>query len=237
MVPQSPAADNTNGDAPVDTVTVRQALHDLWVRLEEQLHRFDASQPQGHSLPHIPPPEIECTQDQVTVAFSVPQQLNIQGGATELRRILSSPRLGPVSGGAFASASTSETSSSGPKGVARRIRRSSSNAKDTLTVDILEPYDPREPARFEFRGACTRDNLKLVEAVMQQATQPRSAAGEWLERGKGAARRAIPPWFGNLGDEELEAGLEQFFEPLRDLVNEFERLHSGKNFFDEFLSF
>ena len=173
----------------------------------------------------------------MAVAFAVPQELNVQGAAAELRRKLSTPRMGSLSGGGFESASVSETSSSGPKGVARRIRRSSSNPLDAFTVDILEPYDPKEPARFEFKGACTQDNLNLLESVMHHAAQPRSVAiGGWIDKGQDAARRAIPPWFGNLENDELEAGLEQFFEPLRELVNEFERLHSGKKLWGSLFS-
>jgi hypothetical protein len=45
----------------------------------------------------------------------------------------------------------SETSSSGPKGIARRLRRSS-NSEESVIVDILQPYNQEEPARLSFVG-------------------------------------------------------------------------------------
>jgi SpoVK/Ycf46/Vps4 family AAA+-type ATPase len=40
-------------------------------------------------------------------------------------------------------------------------------------------------------------------------------------------QRNLPGWFGNLGsavDDEIESGLEEFFEPLRQMMKEFERM-------------
>ena len=226
-------------------MTVRQALHDLWTRLEEQLHRLDASS--DASLPHIPQPEVDINQGTVSVQFQVPQSLNIAGAELKLRRhLLASPSTSPLrrKNGVFSSASTSETSSSGPDGVARRLRRSSADPLDSITVDIMEPYDADRPAVFEFKGACTRRNLALLESVMLSAAQPVSMNRSRRGGGGGDGRRRSPPlhaqlpfWLDKLDadgadagglDKELEAGLEQFFAPLRDLMHEFEKLHGGE---------
>ena len=237
---------NTNSNNSNETISdqdqVRQAILDMWSRVQLQLDRWDAAQPQGQTLAHIPPPEITFipsdnksegsgSQAVVEVIFTVPQSLNITGATAELRRLLSSTSSFGFGTGSEGAASTSETSTSGPKGVARRLRRSDTSTATTtaaamVTVDVLEPYNPQEPARFEFRGPCTTDNLTVLDAVMMKAAQPRMEEDRRKQlrgqRGGGHHR-----FGGSIGDEELEAGLEQFFEPLRDLVEEFERMHAG----------
>jgi hypothetical protein len=236
------AQNNNSTNEKITEAEVRQAIRDLWLRVDEQLHRFDASQPQGQSLLKLPEPVLEFTNDgqQVTVTFDVPQQLNVHGASSLLRKLLSSPQfistgkgIGGSGGGASAAASTSETSSSGPKGVARRLRRSSStsNTEDSVIIDILEPYNQEEPALFEFRGACTRANLNLLEAVMLQAVDEAAADSSYNRNNKRQRNRNIPGWFGNLGaavDDEIESGLEEFFEPLREMMREFEKMHGGR---------
>lgn len=231
-------AQNNNANDKITETQVRQAIHDLWLRVDEHLHRLDASKLQGQSLPKIAEPVVEFIngQGQVIVTFDIPQQLNVHGATSLLRKLLSSPQFYSTGkgirgenelpgGGAMAGASTSDTSSSGPKGVARRLRRQSSS-EDSVVVDILEPYNQEEPARFEFRGVCTSANLKLLEAVMLQAAQP-VAASHHIDS-KRQRSRNFPGWFGNLGsavDDEIESGLEEFFEPLREMMKEFERMH------------
>jgi SpoVK/Ycf46/Vps4 family AAA+-type ATPase len=53
--------------------------------------------------------------------------------------------------------------------------------------------------------------------------------------------RNIPGWFGNLGsavDDEIESGLEEFFEPLREMMKEFEKMQQveGSHSEDEGIS-
>jgi hypothetical protein len=226
------AQNDNNANDRITETEVRQAIHDVWIRVDENLHRLDASSLQGQSLPRIAEPVLEFSeaQDQVIVTFEVPQQLNIHGAASLLRKLLSSPQLYATGkenqggrGGA-AGASSSETSSSGPKGIARRLRRRSS-PEDSVVIDILQPYNQEEPARFEFRGTCTRANLKLLEAAMLHAAQPADSCNSPSQRQKS---RHIPGWFGNVGsalDDQIESGLEEFFEPLREMMKDFERLH------------
>jgi len=228
------AQNNNNANDKITETDVRQAIHDLWLRLDENLHRLDASNLQGQPLPKIAEPVLEFNnaQNQVIVTFDVPQQLDVHGAASLLRRLLSSPQFystgkeNPGEKALFgaAAASSSETSSSGPKGIARRLRRTSSSEASSVVVDILEPYNQEEPARFEFRGTCTSANLKLLEAVMLHAAKPAEASH--LARKQGT--RHIPRWFGDLGsavDDEIESGLEEFFGPLRGMMEEFERMH------------
>jgi hypothetical protein len=155
-------AQNDNSNDKITQTEVRQAVHDLWLRVDEHLHRLDASQVQGQSLPKISEPVLEFSGDSVTVTFDVPQQLNVHGAASLLRKLLSSPRFyssgnknrgenDRFRGGAAAASSVSETSSSGPKGIARRLRRSS-NSEESVIVDILQPYNQEEPARLSFVG-------------------------------------------------------------------------------------
>lgn len=163
---------------PAGSVTperIQAAVRELWQHLEEQLHRVEASLPSGVQLPGIPEPEVTVAGGGATVVFKLPQQLDIPGLITTLRRRLRSPRFQSLQDGA-AGSSVSEESSSGREGRARRFVRRSAALGD-LEVDVMEPHDPQQPAVIEFRGLPTEGELVLMTAVLSSAMQVRRRGG------------------------------------------------------------
>ena len=225
-----------------DLESIKSAVHEIWLSVNEQLHRLDAAQPRaGTHLPSLPEPEVTITGNEVRVLFMVPQQLDIPSAVMQLRRGLSSPRLPPPrrphaegkdGNGALRSmaATTSEESSQGPDGRARRLRRIST-AEGNVIVDILEPHDPAQPARFEFQGAALPSHLNILRSTMEAVGAP---------RGYSKHRRPTER-FGALfdDDEPFESSddifesfpefrnglLAPFFSPLHEFLEELHEFH------------
>lgn len=201
---------------------ITKAIHDLWSRADEQLDRFDAAQPHGKALPRIPLPRIIMhSATSCTVIFKIDRSLDYHGAINELRHRLRSTTSS--SSQPYFGASTSETSTVGPKGRARRIRRSSSSSVDDVIVDILEPHEENDLIQFEFHGAITDANLSLLESIIHAAARP------------GQSRHGQrSPYFSNEDDDafaslfqEGRESLSHILAPWRELLEEFQRMHTG----------
>lgn len=158
----------------------------------------------------------------MTVIFWVPQKLNVASAGAALRRHVASRRLERGRDGSISAASSSEESTAGPEGRARRIHVSSP-ILGALEVDILEPYDADELAQVEFRGRPTAANLAVLESTMLAVARPRQQAGRSMDEmarifgGEGEIGSLFP---------SLEEGLGPLFSPLRELLQELERAHA-----------
>lgn len=217
----------------LDKDYIEKYIKDLCRRLDEQLYRIDAAQMasgggsrNSTSLPPIPIPQIDIDVDgNLNIIFEVSQTLDVEGAVDELRRRFKSTTHGLGS----TSMSVAETSTSGPRGVARRLRRSSlSPSSDHVTVDVLEPFNQNEAAQIEFQGAATRELLNVITAGMLRAARPaRSGQGQ-------ATLNDLPRlFFDALGEEDpglSGGGLDPFFAPLKHLMDELHRFHAGTNF-------
>lgn len=67
-----------------------------------------------------------------------------------------------------------------------------------LTVEVTEPYDASQPARFHFRGRASERDLALMSAALQAAMQPRRRGAVevgWVVAAEGCAwfRAQQPP--------------------------------------------
>ncbi|KAL4435935.1 hypothetical protein ABPG77_000697 [Micractinium sp. CCAP 211/92] len=198
-----------------DPSTIREAVRDLWRRLDEQLHRIEASLPSGKALQHIPEPEVAIHGERVEVTFELPQELDIPGALRALRRHLRSPTFASLDDAAYG-ASVSESSSSGAEGQATQfVRRSRGGG---LSVEVVEPHDRSLHARFTFKGRAAEADLALMAAALAGAMQAR--------------RRGPVDDFAELGSllegtpfgRPFEAAADPFFEHLREFMRGFERM-------------
>lgn len=202
-----------------DPSAIREAVTDLWRRLDEQLHRIEAALPSGKALQHIPEPEVAVHGEQVEVTFELPQDLDIPGALRALRSHLRSPSFASLDDAAYG-ASVSESSSSGAEGRATQfVRRSRGGG---LSVEVVEPHERSRCARLTFRGRASEADLTLMAAALSGAMQPR--------------RRGPVDDFAELGSllegtpfgRPFEAAADPFFEHLREFMRGFERMAQGE---------
>ncbi|PRW59773.1 cell division cycle 48-like protein [Chlorella sorokiniana] len=199
---------------------IKEAVTDLWRRLDEQLHRVEASLPRGTHLQDIPQPDVSIAGDEVEVTWSLPQQLDIPGAVRALRRALRSPAFASVEEGSYGS-SVSESSSSGGEGRATTFVRRS-RGLGGLTVEVSEPYNASQPARFCFRGRASERDLALMTAALQAAMQPRRRGPVEEFQEWGSLFEGSP--FGR----GLEGAVDPFFEHLQEFFRGFERMAQGE---------
>lgn len=233
-----------------DFDSIKAAIYDVWLRANEKLYRLDASLPQrGTPLPSIPEPEVSIKGDVVRVVLSVPQELDVHSAVSYLRSKLRSPRLihsnekqnrRSRSGDNFSldsiSATTSEETSMGPDGRARRLKRQSSS-EGNITVDILEPHDKNQPVKFEFEGESLLSHLEILSSTMEVAASPKGSYKfakypEWYRVPKSRSedefrRFGEGDFFDSVPGFE-NSPLDSFFGPFRDLLEELHNLHKDQ---------
>ncbi|KAL4458849.1 hypothetical protein ABPG75_013714 [Micractinium tetrahymenae] len=202
-----------------DPSAIRDAVMDLWRRLDEQLHRIEAALPSGKALQRIPQPELDIRGEQVEVTFELPQELDIPGAVRAVRRHLRNPSFASLDDAAYG-ASVSESSSSGAEGRATQfVRRSRGGG---LSVEVVEPHERSQPARLTFRGRASEADLAVMSAALAGAMQPRrwGPVDEFAELG--SLFEGTP--FGR----PFEAAVDPFLEHLREFMRGFERMAQGE---------
>lgn len=182
----SPPPNNTPARI-LEEYVIKQHINELWRRLEERMHGLSAGIPEGKAAQSLGEPSVVVKDGRVEIAVEIPQNLDIDASVSQIRRWLrqsqmkntynwSSERWG-ISGGPT---SISETSTSGPRGTARRMRKTSIIQNETIEIEVIEPYDKKECAQLEFRGPATHETLQLVAGSLEEAVHPSSDRGQSL---------------------------------------------------------
>lgn len=205
---------------------IKQYINELWRHLEDRMHGLSAGKPEGNAAQSLGEPSVSVTQGRMEIAADIPQNLNIEASVSHIRRLLRQSQANTNSwsneGGIHYTASISETSSSGPRGTARRLHKSSSNQNETVEIEVMEPFDKRECVRFEFRGPATAETLQLVAGSLEEAFRPSS--------NRGGRSSPLGTLFDSLirGDEFNQRGeseIEPFLGSLWELMHELQRHH------------
>ena len=126
----------------------------------------------------MPKPEVHFHHNnQISVAFRIPQSLNIDKALLELRKQLrsykSSDSHDTGSNSSMWGSSVTEERSSGSDGQAIRFQRTYQTRK-IMTIDVLLPFDESVPATFEFHGQGDMASLQLIQAVVNKVASEQS---------------------------------------------------------------